>query len=87
MVSAATMTAIANRFAWIRATVQRRIGEDRRVSLDQHPGVAEVINEHFSEKLGTASFLVASDWYGARRLRLRQPVRSIGLTAGHELAS
>ena len=27
MVSAATMTAIANRFAWIRATVQRRIGE------------------------------------------------------------
>jgi hypothetical protein len=52
MVSAATMTGIASRFVWIRATVQRRIGEDRRVFLDQHTGVAEVINEHFSEKLG-----------------------------------
>src|SRR5690348_9904734 len=42
----------------------------------------EVINEHFSEELGTASFLVAGDWYGAGRRRLRQPVRSIGGTAG-----
>src|SRR4029077_17927200 len=50
---------------------------------------AEVINEHFSEKLGNPSFLVASHWYGAGRLGLRRPVRPIGGTAdrsGHDPA-
>jgi len=35
MVSAAAITVIANRFAWIGATVQRRIGEIAIVWLDE----------------------------------------------------